>query len=132
MLSAVTRKFLRAVTHRASCLMRCRVLSSKTIRASSAPGRAAFGERPHSVQTRDSLSPSRPAAAAVHHLVATSFNGIILIDFARPSSWSPRMPHQLKSTSYQARPCLAEVGCAWWLLCHPSPKVKRATHQLLV
>src|SRR5579864_8017500 len=35
------------------------------------------------------------------------------------------------SNSYQARPCRADVGWAWWLLCHPSPKVMRATHQLL-
>src|ERR1041384_1414856 len=52
--------------------------------------------------------------------------------FASPRNWSPRMTHQLKSISYQARPCRAEVGCAWWLLCQPSPKVKSATHQLLV
>src|SRR5215210_3431908 len=55
-----------------------------------------------------------------------------LIERASPSSCSVRMPHQLKSISYQARPCLAEVGCAWWLLCQPSPKVRSATHQLLV
>ena len=35
------------------------------------------------------------------------------------------------SNSYQARPCRAEVGWAWWLLCQPSPKVISATHQLL-
>ena len=42
------------------------------------------------------------------------------------------MPIQFKSSSYQARPWRAEVGCAWWLLCHPSPNVRSATHQLLV
>src|SRR5688572_7002460 len=42
------------------------------------------------------------------------------------------MPIQLKSNSYHARPCRADVGCAWWLLCQPSPKVRSATHQLLV
>src|SRR5688572_30805347 len=42
------------------------------------------------------------------------------------------MPIQLRSSSYQARPCRALVGWAWWLLCHPSPKVRSATHQLLV
>src|ERR1700677_4371187 len=36
-----------------------------------------------------------------------------------------------KSISYHARPCRAEVGCAWWLLCQPSPKVSSATMTLL-
>src|SRR3982751_6516246 len=35
------------------------------------------------------------------------------------------------SNSYQASPWRAETGCAWWLLCHPSPNVSSATHQLL-
>jgi len=35
------------------------------------------------------------------------------------------------SNSYHTRPCRADVGCAWWLLCHPSPKVSSATNQLL-
>ena len=35
------------------------------------------------------------------------------------------------SNSYQARPWRAETGCAWWLLCQPSPNVSSATHQLL-
>src|SRR5579863_8947909 len=35
------------------------------------------------------------------------------------------------SNSDQTKPCLADVGCAWWLLCQPSPKVISATHQLL-
>ena len=34
------------------------------------------------------------------------------------------------SSSYHASPCRADVGCAWWLLCQPSPKVSSATHQL--
>ena len=38
---------------------------------------------------------------------------------------------QLMSNSYQARPWRAETGCAWWLLCQPSPNVSSATHQLL-
>ncbi len=42
------------------------------------------------------------------------------------------MPYQLKSISYHFKPCRAETGCAWWLLCQPSPKVSNATHQLLV
>src|SRR5262245_28584677 len=43
----------------------------------------------------------------------------------------PLISSQEGSNSYHARPCRAEVGCAWWLLCQPSPKVKRATHQVL-
>src|SRR6186997_551434 len=35
------------------------------------------------------------------------------------------------SISYHARPWAADVGCAWWLLCQPSPKLSAATHQLL-
>src|ERR1017187_6937173 len=35
------------------------------------------------------------------------------------------------SNSYQASPCRAEVGWAWWLLCQPSPNEMSATHQLL-
>src|SRR5215467_8267184 len=42
------------------------------------------------------------------------------------------MPYQFKSTSYHAIPWRAETGCAWWLLCQPSPKLTSATHQLLV
>src|SRR3954451_18450096 len=38
---------------------------------------------------------------------------------------------QLMSNSYQASPWRADTGCAWWLLCQPSPKVRSATHQLL-
>src|SRR5450759_2490 len=49
------------------------------------------------------------------------------------------MPRALKSfsviqemsNSYHARPWRAETGCAWWLLCQPSPNVRSATHQLL-
>src|SRR6185437_3751490 len=42
------------------------------------------------------------------------------------------MPYQFRSISYHLRPWRAETGCAWWLLCQPSPKVMSATHQLLV
>src|SRR5262245_26713528 len=35
------------------------------------------------------------------------------------------------SISYQARPWRADAGCAWWLLCQPSPQLINATHQLL-
>src|ERR1700685_1022357 len=42
------------------------------------------------------------------------------------------MPYQFTSTSYHVRPWRTETGCAWWLLCQPSPKVRIATHQLLV
>ena len=45
-----------------------------------------------------------------------------LTSHARPSACSVLMPIQLKSNSYQARPWRADTGCAWWLLCQPSPK----------
>src|ERR1700757_2676681 len=41
------------------------------------------------------------------------------------------MPQKFGSTSYHLRPWRADTGCAWWLLCHPSPPVSSATHQLL-
>src|SRR5580658_8233234 len=53
------------------------------------------------------------------------------MDFAMPSHFRTLICIQEKSTSYHSRPCRAEVGCAWWLLCQPSPKVISATHQLL-
>src|ERR1043166_8385295 len=55
-----------------------------------------------------------------------------LMSHARPSRRSVLMPIQFRSSSYHASPWRAETGCAWWLLCHPSPKVMSATHQLLV
>ena len=42
------------------------------------------------------------------------------------------MPIQLMSNSYHARPWRPDTGCAWWLLCQPSPNVSIATHQLFV
>src|SRR5262249_34934255 len=50
---------------------------------------------------------------------------------ARPSRRSAQMPYQFTSNSYQARPWRADCGCAWWLLCQPSPKVSIATQKLL-
>jgi hypothetical protein len=35
---------------------------------------------------------------------------------------------QVGSNSYQASPWRADTGCAWWLLCQPSPNVSSATH----
>src|SRR3979490_3339300 len=49
---------------------------------------------------------------------------------ARPITRSAQMPYQLGSNSYQARPCREDWGWAWWLLCHPSPKVSNATQKL--
>src|SRR5574342_785432 len=65
----------------------------------------------------------RPAVESVTRATRT--------DLAIPSRLSSRIWIQDGSNSYQAKPCRAEVGCAWWLLCQPSPKVMRATHQLL-
>src|SRR5215203_6361864 len=51
---------------------------------------------------------------------------------ARPNAFNRLMPIQLMSSSYHARPWRALTGCAWWLLCHPSPNESSATHQLFV
>src|ERR1700752_5139313 len=51
---------------------------------------------------------------------------------ARPSRLKSNIAYQLESNSYHFMPCRAETGWAWWLLCHPSPRVNTATHQLLV
>ena len=40
--------------------------------------------------------------------------------------------YELKSISSHFIPCRAEMGLARVLLCHPSPKLSSATHQLLV
>src|SRR5579871_4932039 len=40
--------------------------------------------------------------------------------------------HHVMSISNQLRPWRAENGKAWWLLCHPSPKESKATHQQFV
>src|ERR1051326_4012873 len=52
-------------------------------------------------------------------------------DFARPIHFSTLTRIQLGSNSYHARPCRADVGCAWRLLCQPSPKLNSATHHVL-
>src|SRR6267142_4496625 len=65
-------------------------------------------------------------------MVAAALKRTRLIARARPRSCRTRIPHQLKSISYHLNPGRAEVGWAWWLLCQPSPKVSKATHQLLV
>src|SRR3954465_3745818 len=59
-------------------------------------------------------------------------NGARLMFHTSPPDWRAPIASQFTSTSYHARPCRALVGCAWWLLCHPSPKVNSATHQLFV
>src|ERR1041385_910946 len=53
------------------------------------------------------------------------------MDFATPRALRTLIRIQLGSNSYHAKPCRAEVGCAWWLLCQPSPKLRMATHQVL-
>src|SRR5438128_994252 len=54
-----------------------------------------------------------------------------LIDLAIPKKRSTLISSHDGSNSYHARPWRAEVGCAWWLLCQPSPNEISATHQLL-
>src|SRR5579859_2765018 len=51
---------------------------------------------------------------------------------ARPSIRSTEIPYQLKSISYHVRPWRGDCGCAWWLLCQPSPKVSMATQKLFL
>ena len=48
-----------------------------------------------------------------------------------PAASSPRMTMAEKSISHGRSPCRAEVGKAWWLLCHDSPKDSGASHRRL-
>eukprot|EP01023_Acetabularia_acetabulum_P004628 TRINITY_DN1196_c0_g1_i1.p4 TRINITY_DN1196_c0_g1~~TRINITY_DN1196_c0_g1_i1.p4 ORF type:complete len:129 (+),score=14.48 TRINITY_DN1196_c0_g1_i1:1099-1485(+) len=50
---------------------------------------------------------------------------------ANPTNFKNLMTCQVISNSWGLSPCLAENSKAWWLLCHPSPQAKSATHQLL-
>src|SRR6185295_3614226 len=52
--------------------------------------------------------------------------------FAMPKNFRTLIWIQEISNSYQAKPWRADVGCAWWLLCQPSPNVRIATHQLFL
>ena len=76
------------------------------------------------------------ATSKRRHYIPAGF-GLLRSNFAtctflaKPSLDKIQMPQKLGSISYQVRPWRAETGCAWWLLCHPSPPVSSATHQLL-
>ena len=59
---------------------------------------------------------SRPAAC-----VCWRAGSIRTTSHARPTLSSPRMTEADGSISYQRMPWAAEVGKAWWLLCHASP-----------
>ena len=50
---------------------------------------------------------------------------------ARWQRSSPAINHALGSTWRRPRPCRAEVGNAWWLLCHASPKAIGASQPRL-
>ena len=50
---------------------------------------------------------------------------------ARPAFSSPRITPAEMSISQRRRPCAAEVGNAWWLLCHASPNESGASHARL-
>jgi len=65
-LSAAPRKFLRATTHRGSCLIRALCIVAQNYLGRGHPGPRPLRRAPHSFQTRDSLShcrltPSHPA-----------------------------------------------------------------------
>src|SRR5207249_6124281 len=49
---------------------------------------------------------------------------------ARPHASSARINHHDKSGCHHLRPCRADHGNAWWLLCHPSPNAKTAVTTL--
>ena len=50
---------------------------------------------------------------------------------ARPTFSRPRMTRLEESNSHQRIPWAAEVGNAWWLLCHASPKDSTDSHARL-
>jgi hypothetical protein len=90
---------------------------------------------------REQLRPSGVCScslfpASTHRLVATSLpvvsSLLAFTSHARPMVRRAQMPYQLGSNSYHARPCREDWGWAWWLLCHPSPKVSRAIQKLFL
>src|SRR5687767_2157850 len=50
---------------------------------------------------------------------------------ARPRRSSPRITQADRSISHQRSPCAADVGNAWWLLCHASPSENGASQARL-
>jgi hypothetical protein len=50
---------------------------------------------------------------------------------ARPDFSSPRITHAEGSNCQARRPWACDVGNAWWLLCHASPKVKNDSQNRL-
>ena len=56
----------------------------------------------------------------------------ILTLLARPNALSKAIAIQVMSISKGRKPCRADLGKAWWLLCHPSPYAAKPTHQQLV
>ena len=51
---------------------------------------------------------------------------------ASPRAFIERITTQLISNWYQSKPCLADEGNAWWLLCQPSPIASTPQRTLLV
>src|SRR5215510_688168 len=84
----------------------------------------------HEVILGQATASSAPTTVSSVSVVCATFATFTF--HASPRSRSALMPIQFRSSSYQARPWRAETGCAWWLLCQPSPNVMSATHQLLV
>src|SRR6185369_8593362 len=84
----------------------------------------------HEVILGQATASSAPTTVSSVRVVCATFATFTF--HASPRRRSALMPIQFRSSSYQARPWRAETGCAWWLLCQPSPNVMSATHQLLV
>ena len=79
---------------------------------------------------------SRAAGAAAQRAVAAAFfsirfGSIRTTSQARPRASIARITSQDGSTGQRLMPCEAEVGKAWWLLCHDSPSVKGASQSRL-
>merc|ERR1711869_135708 len=111
-----------------------------------------FQVRPFAPHPFNSWSPPHhpqfllsPLTAYPHSIVAVSFIHLSairsfslctsdgsLIFFTRPKTLRSCTTPHVTSTWYHSSPCLAEYSNAWWLLCHPSPHARSATHQLFL
>src|SRR5581483_1935560 len=75
---------------------------------------------------------SAPNSDSGHPFAATRPAVGTLTSQTRPSRRSAPMSRPLGSSCHHARPCLAELGKAWWLLCQDSPNVSKESQALLV
>ena len=91
-------------------------------------GRAAAARAHVGALVADELRAFRPALNAA----ALELRGVRHLHVPHEPSFSrPRITHHETSICQRCRPCRAEAGNAWWLLCQPSPKTSSATSQLL-